>query len=194
VNAILELGALADEHHPCPRQVALVAQLARRDPDRWECAGALELIEPSDVELIRLVDLAHHEFGLAGVHEPGDATGGGLDLVDDPIPIANGLDRHRGAGLTSLKDVVTNSALVFPVRRLAADGFQAWAQVLGHDYEGMVAKDETSAYEGGATRRWLKVKQNGWTIGDERWTRRISVNPNRPAVAVEGDGGQWRGR
>jgi hypothetical protein len=33
------------------------------------------------------------------------------------------------------------------------------------------------------------VKQKEWTIGDERWTRRISVNPNRPAVAVEGDGG-----
>src|SRR5207249_8157123 len=47
VNAILGLGALANEHHPRPRQVALVAQLARGNPDRWECAGALELIEPA---------------------------------------------------------------------------------------------------------------------------------------------------
>jgi hypothetical protein len=30
-----------------------------------------------------------------------------------------------------------------------------------------VAKDEASAY-GGATRRWLKVKQKGWTISDDR--------------------------
>ena len=111
VNAILELGALADEHHPRPRQIALVAQLARGNPDGWECAGALELIEPSDVEFIGLVDLAHHEFGLAGVHEPGDTTGG-LDLVDDPIPIANGLDRHRGAGLTSLEKLLECAALV----------------------------------------------------------------------------------
>jgi ATP-dependent DNA ligase len=32
-------------------------------------------------------------------------------------------------------------------------------------YEGYVAKDEDSRYEGGATRRWLKVKQKDWTVG-----------------------------
>jgi hypothetical protein len=111
VNAILELGALADEHHPGPRQVALVAQLAPRNPDGGERAGALELIESADVEFIGLVDLAHHEFGLARVHEPGDAPSG-LDLVDDPIPIAHGLDRHRGAPLTSLEKLLERSALV----------------------------------------------------------------------------------
>jgi hypothetical protein len=71
----------------------------------------LELIEPADVELIGLVDLAHHEFGLASVDEPGDATGG-LDLVDDPIPIANRLDRHRGTPLTSLEKLLERPALV----------------------------------------------------------------------------------
>jgi len=71
----------------------------------------LELIEPADVELIGLIDLAHHEFRLAGVHEPGDAPGG-LDLVDDPIPITNGLDRHRGAPLTALEEPLERPALV----------------------------------------------------------------------------------
>ena len=42
--------------------------------------------------------------------------------------------------------------------------------------KGYVAKDEASVYEGGRTKRWLKVKQEGWTIGDERWTRRITVS------------------
>jgi hypothetical protein len=28
-------------------------------------------------------------------------------------------------------------------------------------------------YEGGATRRWLKVKQKGWTVEEDRWRRRI---------------------
>jgi ATP-dependent DNA ligase len=41
--------------------------------------------------------------------------------------------------------------------------------------EGYVAKDEASTYKGGATRRWLKVKQEDWTIGDDRWTRRLSM-------------------
>jgi hypothetical protein len=32
----------------------------------------------------------------------------------------------------------------------------------------MVAKDETSPYENGATRRWLKVKQKDWTLAEDR--------------------------
>jgi bifunctional non-homologous end joining protein LigD len=74
-----------------------------------------------------------------------------------------------------LEGVVAGSELVFPVRRLAADGLAAWKQVVERGHEGYVAKDDASPYEGGATRRWLKVKQKDWTIGDDRWTRRISV-------------------
>jgi ATP-dependent DNA ligase len=47
------------------------------------------------------------------------------------------------------------------VCRLAANGLEAWAQVIERGYEGYVAKDEASAYEGGPTRRWVKVKQGG---------------------------------
>ena len=36
-----------------------------------------------------------------------------------------------------------------------------------------VAKDEARVYEGGPTRRWLKVKQTGWTDVEDRWRRRI---------------------
>ncbi len=50
---------------------------------------------------------------------------------------------------------------MFPVRRLAPDGLEAWAQVLTRGYEGYVAKDEASAYVGGVTRSWLKVKVPG---------------------------------
>jgi bifunctional non-homologous end joining protein LigD len=70
-----------------------------------------------------------------------------------------------------LEDVVAGSELVFPVRRLARDGLAAWAQVLERGYEGYVAKDEAGAYEGGATRRWLKVKQKGWTVEGDGWRR-----------------------
>jgi bifunctional non-homologous end joining protein LigD len=92
---------------------------------------------------------------------------GGRDLTARPL-------RDRRA---RLEDVVAGNELVFPVRRLAPKGLPAWQQVIERGYEGYVAKDESSAYEGGATRRWLKVKQKGWTIGDERWRRRISVAP-----------------
>jgi ATP-dependent DNA ligase len=65
--------------------------------------------------------------------------------------------------------------LVSPVRRLAPDGLEAWKQVVERGYEGYVAKDEASGYEGGATRRWLKVKVPGWTVEGDGWQRRISA-------------------
>lgn len=49
--------------------------------------------------------------------------------------------------------------LIFPARRLAADGLQAWAQAVAAAYEGMVAKDEAAPYMGGRTLSWLRVKQ-----------------------------------
>jgi hypothetical protein len=57
--------------------------------------------------------------------------------------------------------------------RLAPDGSGGVeacgrARVRGH-----VAKDEASVYEGGPTRRWLKVKQKGWTVEEDRSQRRI---------------------
>ena len=49
-------------------------------------------------------------------------------------------------------------------------------QVVEREYEGYVAKDAASAYEGGPTRRWLKVKQKGWTVEGDRWRRRLIGN------------------
>jgi ATP-dependent DNA ligase len=59
------------------------------------------------------------------------------------------------------------------VRRLAPNGLEAWKQVVEHGYGGYVAKDEASAYESGATRRWLKVKQRRWTVDGVGWRRRL---------------------
>lgn len=74
-----------------------------------------------------------------------------------------------------LENTVAGSEFVLPVRRLARNGFEAWSEVIAHDYEGLVAKDEVSLYEAGPTRRWLKVKQKGWTDQEDRWQRRISA-------------------
>ena len=70
---------------------------------------------------------------------------------------------------------VAGNDLVLPVRRLAKNGFEAWSEVVARDCEGLVAKDESSLYEAGPTRRWLKVKQHGWTDPEDRWQRRIST-------------------
>src|SRR5215470_6457918 len=89
----------------------------------------------------------------------------GRELTGRPL-------RDRRARLES---VIAGSEFVLPVRRLALNGFEAWAEVIAHDYEGLVAKEEASLYEAGPTRRWLKVKQRGWTDPEDRWRRRISA-------------------
>jgi ATP-dependent DNA ligase len=64
---------------------------------------------------------------------------------------------------------VADADLVHAARRLALNGLEAWAQVLERGYEGYVAKDEASPYDGGRTRAWLKVKVPGWTDPEDRW-------------------------
>jgi ATP-dependent DNA ligase len=78
-----------------------------------------------------------------------------------------------------LEDVVAND-LVFTVRWLVPDGLEAWKPVIVRGYEGYVAKDETSVYEGGRTRRWRRVKQKEWMVAEDGWRRRISVAQPAP--------------
>jgi bifunctional non-homologous end joining protein LigD len=86
---------------------------------------------------------------------------GGQDVTDRPLQ-----DR-----LVLLEDAIAGATYVLPVRRLADNGLDAWAQVLGNGFEGYVAKDRLSPYRGGVTRSWLKVKVPGWTDPEEKWTR-----------------------
>jgi hypothetical protein len=101
-------------------------------------------------------------------------------MVEPPPPgrgwrSTGSMSPEAGSALPHLEDVVAGSELVFPVRRLAPDGLEAWRQVIARGYESYVAKDAASAYEGGPTRRWLKVKQKSWTVEEDRWRRRISA-------------------
>jgi bifunctional non-homologous end joining protein LigD len=70
-----------------------------------------------------------------------------------------------------LEHLIAGANLILPARRLAANGLDAWAQVLASGFEGYVAKDEASEYRGGPTRSWLKVKVPGWTDPEDRWRR-----------------------
>jgi hypothetical protein len=76
-----------------------------------------------------------------------------------------------GNGGSDPRSLVAGGERIFPVRRLAPNGLEAWAQVLQRGYEGMIGKDDASPYEGGRTKRWLKVKVPGWTAPENRWHR-----------------------
>jgi len=50
--------------------------------------------QPVGIQLVGLVDQAHHQLGLGGMGQERLAAGG-LDLIDDPVPVADGFQRHR---------------------------------------------------------------------------------------------------
>src|SRR5439155_26406363 len=75
---------------------------------------------------------------------------------------ADGRDlRHYplGARREVLETVLAGQRLLLAARRPTAHGLEAWAEVQRRGYAGLVAKDEASAYLGGRTRAWLKVKR-----------------------------------
>jgi bifunctional non-homologous end joining protein LigD len=72
----------------------------------------------------------------------------GRDLRREPLA------ERRGR----LERELDGADIVFPVRRLAPHGMEAWREVQDRGYEGLVAKDPASLYRPGATRSWLKVK------------------------------------
>ena len=112
-----------------------------------------------------------------------------FDLLREPDPAAVAtpplymvfdLLYHAGRDLTTrplrdrrarLEDLVGGGEHQLAVRRLAPDGLEAWTQVVERGYEGLVARDEASVYQSGPTRRWLKVKQKGWTDAADRRSR-----------------------
>ncbi|MEW6267855.1 MAG: non-homologous end-joining DNA ligase [Thermodesulfobacteriota bacterium] len=72
----------------------------------------------------------------------------GLDLRE--LPLA----RRREA----LEQVLDGSERIFAARRLAANGLAAHRVARRKGFEGLIAKDASSPYVPGRSRRWLKVK------------------------------------
>jgi bifunctional non-homologous end joining protein LigD len=95
------------------------------------------------------------------------------ELATPPIFIAFDVLYRAGKDVTEsplrdrrvlLEDAIAGGGTyILPARRLADNGLDAWAQVLGSGWEGYVAKDQLSPYRGGVTRSWVKVKVPGWT-------------------------------
>jgi len=76
--------------------------------------------------------------------------------------------------------------MLFPARRLAANGLEAWQQVLECGYEGLVGKDDASPYVGGRTLKWLKVMQRDYRVQERGWKRRSRSprNTDRPPAPI----------
>ena len=69
-----------------------------------------------------------------------------------------------------LERVLENDQVVlFPTRRLAENGLEAWQQVPTAGYGGLVGKDDASPYVGGRAVKWLKVKQPRYREGERGW-------------------------
>ena len=68
-----------------------------------------------------------------------------------------------------LEELVDDQQWVLPARRLAANGLEAWVQVLERGYEGLVGKDEASPYVEGRPLTWLKVKVPHYREGERGW-------------------------
>src|SRR5438876_6367026 len=84
-------------------------------------------------------------------------------------------------------------SLLLAARR-PAHGLEAWAEVQRRGYEGLVAKDEASAYLGGRTRSWLKVKRrngDGALRGAGRQGRSLRLSGRPNPVLAQGQASQW---
>jgi hypothetical protein len=69
------------------------------------------------------------------------------------------------------------------VRRLARNGFEAWSEVVAHDYEGLVAKDEASLYEAGADPPLAEGQTEGLD-GPRRSLATADQRPRRPMTLL----------
>jgi len=129
--------------------------LTRRFPELAAAVGALgvpTLLLDGEIAVFDRQLLSRFEW-LRG--RPADET------ATPPTLAAGATERARGAGRRAAADPA--------VRRLAPDGFEAWAQVLERGYEGVVGKDEASPYTEGRTLAWLKVKVPHYREGERGW-------------------------
>ena len=72
----------------------------------------------------------------------------GRDLRAQPLTV------RRGA----MEEAIGGSQLLFPSHLMNSNGLIAFKEAKARGYEGIVAKDESSPYIEGRTRRWLKFK------------------------------------
>jgi bifunctional non-homologous end joining protein LigD len=155
------------------RQVRLVSRLGRDQTERFPMlAAAIAVLPPAT--LILDGEVARFDEALVSRYEwlrrPASACVAipTLYMAFDCL-YAAGRDLRElalRARRDWLEDVLNGQHLLFPARRLAPTGLEAWAEVLARGYEGLVGKDDASPYVGGRTVKWLKVKQPRYREGE----------------------------
>jgi bifunctional non-homologous end joining protein LigD len=141
--------------------------LTRRFPELVAAVAALEpptLLLDGEIAIFDRRLLSRFEW-LRG--RPKDETATPPMLIAFDCLYARGKDlRERPLRVRRnvLVTLLEGQSLVLPARRLAADGLEAWAEVLERGYEGMVGKDEASPYREGRTLKWLKVKHPEYRV------------------------------
>src|SRR3990172_12890512 len=96
VDAVLQGGAELGEGHAGAVELTFIADLSGGQPDSGETVEVEERGQALGVELVGLVDIAHHQLGLGGVRQERNAAGG-LDLDSDPVPVPDTLQGDRRA-------------------------------------------------------------------------------------------------
>ena len=103
VDAILQLRALSHEHHACARKLTCVSQRSRGNPHRRQRPGSLKAVDSPSIQLVGLVDRSAHQLRLPRIdqsrHHPRR-----FDLVGDPVPVADRLDRNRRSRFELLEE------------------------------------------------------------------------------------------
>jgi hypothetical protein len=109
-DSVAEFG----EGHPRAGELAFVADLVRWDPDGGEGAIVLQDGQAVGIDLVGLVNVAHHDLGLGGMGQAWEASGL-FDFVDDQIPIADGFEgdgssrRELGTEIPNGSSIVLDS-------------------------------------------------------------------------------------
>ncbi len=138
------------------RQVRLVSRNGRDHPARFP--GIVEAVRALEGNLILDGEMAIYDRQLISRFEwlrhqaPPEIATPPLFMVFD-APYARNRDLRRQplrVRRNVLEDVLDGQDVLLPVRRLADDGQQAWAEVLKHGWEGLVAKDPASPLRGRA--------------------------------------------
>jgi bifunctional non-homologous end joining protein LigD len=146
--------------------------LTRQFPELAVAVGDLEpptLVLDGELAVFDRLVVSRFEW-LRG--RPKDETATPPLLIAFDCLYARGKDLRKRAlrvRRTVLEELVDGQQFVLPARRLAADGLEAWAQVLARGYEGLVGKDEAPAYVEGRTLAWLKVKVPHYREGKRGW-------------------------